>query len=881
MPDPPNTENEFLRQLTKVVGANLPDEQFGVSELAQAVGMSRSNLLRKVKKMTGLSVSQFVRQERLMQAMELLKQPGLTVSEVAFQVGFSSTSYFIKCFREHYGYPPGAAGEKGYDESEARPSGQTHRLVAIMFTDIQGYTALMQQDEEKALQYRSRHREVFNAITEKYHGKILQYYGDGTLSIFQSAIDAVHCGIELQQAFQLQPKLPVRVGVHSGDIIITEEDIIGDGVNVASRVESLAAAGSVFISEKVYDEVKNQPGIRTVSMGSFAFKNVLKPLEVFAISNSGLVVPERGQLTGKLQQPAGSTGDRRPGKNRALLRWLLPVMLLLVAGYLLVRTGVFNTLSLKPVSAGREGGEKSIAVLPFINDSNDSSNVYIINGLMESILDHLQRLDGLRVISRTSVERYRNTGKTIPEIAEELDVRYFVEGSGQKIGDQLVLSIQLIEASSDRHLWSEQFNRETSDIFGLQREVAKKIADKIQVIITPETAAQLEKVPTDNLEAYEAFLKGRECFNHGLEDRTSFSRAIPYYEQAIALDPEFARAYAGLAIAYYLLDYDQAEKHYADQINRYADKAMLYDPRSPQCLVAKALFYLYTGAYTSALPHLEKALEYSPNSPLVINILADFYTRFVPNTEKYLEYALRGIRIDIASHDSTTASFIYLHVSNALIQSGFQAESERFINRSLAYDPNNLYSAYVKAFILYTKHRDLATTRAQLLEAYQRDTTRLDILQELGKISYFMRDYPAAYRYYKRFADARTTLGLDIYPEENAKIAAVMRQMGKPAEAERYIQAFQIYTENDQSIYQPLNRAMLAAYEGDPERAVEQVRQFSKAENYHYWTVLFLELDPLMDSVKKLPGFQKSMRVIEKKFRERQDALRERLKDLL
>ncbi len=194
---------------------------------------------------------------------------------------------------------------------------------------------------------------------------------------------------------------------------------------------------------------------------------------------------------------------------------------------------------------------------------------------------------------------------------------------------------------------------------------------------------------------------------------------------------------------------------------------------------------------TSALPHLEKALEYNPNSALVINILSDFYTRYVPNTEKYLEYALKGIRLDIASNDSTTASFIYLHVSNAFIQSGFVEEAEMYINKSLAYDPENLYSAYVKAFILYAKNRDLAQTKELLLETLRRDSTRLDVMQEVAKIHYFMRDFENAYKYYKKFTEIKDALKLDIYPVENAKIAMVMRKMGMHAGSRKIHAAFQ------------------------------------------------------------------------------------------
>lgn len=865
MPDAHFTEKDFLAQITKVIDENLSNEQFGVSELAREIGMSRSNLLRKLKKQTRLSASQFIRQLRLKRAMEMLKDTSLTISEISYRVGFNSASYFIKCFREHYGYPPGEAEKRRFDESDAQKPTQSHRLAAIMFTDIKDYTALMQKDEEKALQLRNRHREIFIRKTKKFAGKILQYYGDGTLSIFQSAIDAVKCGIELQLAFRSAPQIPVRIGIHSGDIIVSAEDVIGDGVNVASRIESLAAAGSVFISGKVYDEVKNQSGIQTTSLGAFAFKNVEKTMEVFAIANPGLVIPQRDQLMGKLK--SGSARNRRESSFKRInpgLAWLLLPLAVLVGAFVIYHTFIAKKNANLSSAIDQTIVEKSIAVLPFINDSNDSSNVYIINGLMESILNDLQKIEDLRVISRTSVEKYRNSAKITPEIARELGVRYLVEGSGQKIGDQILLNIQLIEAPGDRHLWSEQYDREAADIFSLQREVAKKIVAEIEVVITPEEEERLDKAPTENLAAYDAFLKGLDLLFRG--NRPDLERAIVYYEEAIKLDPEFARAYAGLAIAYFFLDYYETGKQYSEQINFYADKALLCDPQLPQSLIAKAFFYIHREDYASALPHLEKALEYNPNSALVINILSDFYTSFVPDTEKYLKYALKGIHIDIASKDSTAASFIYLHVGNAFIQSGFVAEAEKYIAKSLDYYPGNLYSERVKAFIQYAKTRDLAQTKAMLLETLSKDSTQLDIIQEVAKICYFMRDYEGAYQYYKKFTELREALNLDVHQVENAKIAMVMRKMGRLAEAEKYMRLFRNYTADDLSIYKSLNMAISFAFDGETEKAIEQIQQFSKEDNYHYWILLFLEMDPAVDELKELPAFQKVMRDIEEKF---------------
>ncbi len=681
-PDSSPVSNDFITKITNVVHENIDNEQFGVSELADAIGMSRSNLLRKIKKSTELSVSQFIRQVRLERGMELLQQQSLGVSEVSYQVGFSSPSYFIKCFHDHYGYPPGEVGK--------RDSGDT-----------------------------------------------------------------------------------------------TE--------------------------------------------------------------------PQTESPTSK--------------KSRIIIGATLVAVLILAVLFFV----------LKPMVSRQSDLEKSIAVLPFINDSQDSTNIHIMNGLMESILINLQQIEDLRVISRTSVEKYRNLSKTIPEIGDELHSNYFVEGSGQRIGDQIVLHVQLIEAPTDRHLWAKKYQTDSKDIFKLQREVALDIAHHVEASITPEEAKRMDKAPTQNTKAYELFLIGLDLFHQG--NREALVEAIDYFKKAIELDPVFARAYADVAISYYYLDAFQAEKLYATEINTYADQAFLYDPKLAQSLIAKALSYMQQSEFDLAIPYLEKALEYHPNSALVINILSDFYTTYTPNTEKYLEYAIKGIRLDIAAHDSSTASYIYLHVGNAFIQAGFIDEAEMYVNKSLVYNPENLYSAYVKAFIIYARDRDLARTKALLVDVFDRDSSRLDVMQEVGKICYYMRDYEAAYAYYGPFLEIREALKLDIYWYENAKIASVLSHLGRTQASEQLMAAYKAGAEADQSLYRALSLAMYEAHYGHTDKALEYLSAFAQQEDYHYWTILFLKIDPLVDSLQDLPEFKTLLQEINNKFWSKHKEIREGLRE--
>ncbi|WP_209403643.1 helix-turn-helix domain-containing protein [Pseudozobellia sp. WGM2] len=677
MSNPTAHKSTFIEEAEALILNNLTNEQFGVSELADTMHMSRSNLLRKIKKETQLSASQFIRQVRLKEAMELLKEESLTVSEISYQVGFGSTSYFIKCFREQYGHSPGEVG-KG--------------------------TVL-----EK---------------TEKVQTNFLKQYG-----------------------------WPLMVAISLAIIIVTV----------------------ILFNKK---DIINKPKI-----------------------------------------------------------------------------------------------EKSIAVLPFKNESSDSTNLYFVNGLMESALNNLQKIEDLRVISRTSVEKYRKTDKGIPEIAEELHVNYLVEGSGQRVGNQVLLNVQLIEASTDTPIWMEQYNREIEDIFGLQNDVAKKIADAIAAVVTPSELEQIEKKPTKNLLAYDYYLQALDPYY--LRTTEGLEKAIPLFEKAIEQDPEFALAYANIAISYYLLEMSQIEKQYTEKINNYADKALLYDSKSAESLVAKAFYYIQTKEYKLALPHLDKALEYNPNSSLAVQMLAEFYSHMIPNTNKYLEYALKGVQLNIAS-DSATQSYTYLQLSNALLLSGFMDEALKYVDMSLDYSAENYYAPLLKAFVLFAKDGDIERTRNLVVKEWNKDTTRLDLLQNIGKLFYLEENYKKAHFYYSKFVKAREANGLGIYRQENAKIAQVYKKMGLDSEAEKLFRDFSEYCKEDKSSYQSINLVWKYAYEGKINEAIEQLRIFSEIENYIYWFLL-IENEPLIKPLNEHPEFEPIIQKIIDRFWKNQANLKKSL----
>lgn len=439
---------------------------------------------------------------------------------------------------------------------------------------MSGYTALMQQNEQAAKDKRRRLKDVLETSVTAHHGKILEYVGDGALSIFNSAIDSVNCAVEIQRTLQQDPKVDLRIGIHTGDISIEDGAIYGDGVNLASRIESLAVPGSIFISEKVFDEIKNQENLKAREMGYFEFKNVLKPVRVFALDSSGLVVPARDALKGKTKQPT----------NR-------------------------------------------LAVLPFVNMSTDPENEYFSDGITEELLNAITKVDGLQVTARTSSFAFKGKNKDIREIGIQLNVDRILEGSVRKSGNRVRITAQLINAADGYHIWSENYDRDLTDIFEVQDEISGIIANKLRENLTEKEHDETRvKVPTQNLEAYSLYLKGLHFYNKFTPG--SAKKAIECFESAIALEPDYANAYAMAAVGYtFLGSSGEMQPNEAFEIvHTYSDKALQLDSSLSVGYVAKGSAYLlYDWKWKEAYEALQKAIALNPATTDAHQMLSYYY----------------------------------------------------------------------------------------------------------------------------------------------------------------------------------------------------------------------------------------------------------------
>lgn len=446
------------------------------------------------------------------------------------------------------------------------------QLAAILFADMTGYTALMQENEQLARSKRQRLKEVLESTITRFHGKILQYYGDGSLSIFNSAIDSVHAAIDIQQQLLQHPRVELRIGIHTGDVIIEEEAIYGDGVNLASRIESLAVPGGVFVSEKVYDEVRNQEHIQTRELGYFELKNIKHPIRVFAIANNGIVVPGRNEVRGKTAAPV----------NR-------------------------------------------LAVLPFVNMSADPENEYFSDGITEELLNALTRVDGLQVTSRTSAFAFKGKHDDIRDIAIQLNVDKILEGSVRKAGNRVRITAQLINAADGFHIWSETYDRKLDDIFEVQDEISGIIANKLKENLSGKQKPTI-KSSIKNITAYTHYLKGLH-FKNKITPADN-RKAIECFKQAIALEPDYAQAYAMVAQTYCTLgSMGQMIPHTAFEIgHQYADKALELDDTIAEGHIAKAMAWLYyEWKWQDAYDALQKAIELNPGAVAAYDLLGFYY----------------------------------------------------------------------------------------------------------------------------------------------------------------------------------------------------------------------------------------------------------------
>ena len=469
------------------------------------------------------------------------------------------------------------------------------RLAAILAADVVGYSRLMELDEVGTLAaLKSRRKEIVSPLVAKHQGRVFKVTGDGIMVEFASAVNAVQCAIEVQQAMAAaaaeQPddrRIVLRIGINLGDIVVDRGDLYGDGVNIAARLEGAADPGGIFISGAAYDQVRNKFETAFEELGEQSLKNIGAPVRVYRVA--GLA--------------------RLP-----------------------IATGVVT------------GSKPSIAVLPFISMSGDVEQQYFGDGITEDIITELARFRNLHVLARNTSFRYRGQDVDVQRVGRELGVQYIVEGSLRRIGNRIRITAQLIDTATGHHVWADRFDRNEEELFAVQDQVVKTIAATLVGRMHAAATERAQRKPPASLAAYELVLKGDAL---PLYRPHSAEAARKLFEQAIALDPGYAKAYsllANLEMTDWFRDFN-ASPELLDRAFALAQKAVAIDSNDPSSQVAVARLHQTRGAWSRAEYHYGKALELNPNSALLMAGLGDLNIT-LGNPEKALGYFRESRALD-------------------------------------------------------------------------------------------------------------------------------------------------------------------------------------------------------------------------------------------
>ena len=501
-------------------------------------------------------------------------------------------------------------GQGSGDMTEERIN---RKLAAILAADVVGYSRLMGADESGTLTALKRHREtVFDPAVAAHHGRIVKLIGDGTIVEFPSVVDAVNCALSIQRSGTLPPDqngapsiIVLRIGINLGDVIIEADDIYGDGVNIAARLEPLAAPGGVCISSIVNESIGNRIDVSFQDGGEISVKNIDRPIRVW-----------------RWHPGMNANGKGAPAAPRP--------------------------------TAGPEpkAPTAAIAILPFTNMSGDPEQEYFSDGISEDIITDLSKIAGLTVIARNSSFTYKGRAVDVRTIGRELGVAAVLEGSIRRAGQRVRITAQLIDAENGAHLWADRYDRDLTDIFEVQDDVTHRIVDALKVTLSPAEKALRSEPKASDMEAYEVSLRAREVLLGPTKNRDTFEQARKLFLRALELDPNFAKAYAGLSFAY-MFDYQNRWSDNPDAslglAKEYAERAVEKDPKEALAHAVAAVAATFSRDIERAQKEIDIALSLSPNMAMAYNIQGG--TRiYVGRPEEAIPLIERAMRLDPAAN---------------------------------------------------------------------------------------------------------------------------------------------------------------------------------------------------------------------------------------
>jgi TolB-like protein/class 3 adenylate cyclase/rhodanese-related sulfurtransferase len=501
------------------------------------------------------------------------------------------------------------------------------KLAAILYADVVGYSRMASEDEDATHRKLKESLDLIATTVKSYHGRVISYSGDAALAMFDAVVDAVSCAAAIQRdivSFNKdvpdERRIKFRIGINLGDVIEDVGDIYGDGVNVAARLEGLAEPGGICIAESVYTAVGSKLPLKYQDIGAQSVKNIAEPVRAYQV---------RLKSGAELPWPS----ERQKQVESKTKRWQSIIAALVVA--LIVAGGTaywFKPWEQREEAASMENmayplpDKPSIAVLPLDNLSDDASQGYFADGMTEDLITDLSKNPGLFVIARNSSFSYKGRNVEIRQVAEELGVRYVLEGSVRRAGDQVRLNAQLIDATTGGHLWAERYDGSLEDVFALQDQVTQQIVSALKVSLTGEETAQQARHATDSAEAHDAFLQGWAHYKLGTPE--DLTRAIPFFQKAVSLDNNYGMAHAALASIFWeaqindwTFDLGMMSFEIEDRIEKHLDSAM--ESPTPLAHDLQARIYLSYSLFDKAVQEAEKAVALDSNDATAHAALAN------------------------------------------------------------------------------------------------------------------------------------------------------------------------------------------------------------------------------------------------------------------
>jgi TolB-like protein/Tfp pilus assembly protein PilF len=531
-----------------------------------------------------------------------------------------------------------------------------------MFTDIVGYTALMGKDEQRAFDLLNKNRQIQKPIIEEYNGIWIKELGDGVMASFKTVSDAVNAAIKIQQACTAAKEFQLRIGIHQGEVVIEENDLFGDAVNIASRIQGIASPGSIFVSEVIHHNVSNKNEIHTEFVRTENLKNVKEPVKVYRVKFEGSAP--------LVHRPFKQV------KRKNFLLILLSITVIVLAAYFIFK----ESQKPKVVSTGNEIIDRSIAVLPFENRSNDKEQEYFSDGLSEELLNMLAKIPELKVIGRTSSFAFKGKNEDLRTIGQKLDVAHLLEGSVQKDGNKIRVTATLIRASDGKGIWNDSYDRDLSTIFKLQDEIAQAVVQQLKLKLLQFPSTNVSGI--GNVDAYNLVLQGNYYYDK--LDKENVAKAVDFYRQALKIDSTDARTWARLADAVSR----QAWQNYIDRrvgrddAKKAALKAIALNKNSADGYTELADGLLYDEFnWKEAEENYRKALAIEPKNPSVLYSLGGGLYFATGRWNEAVKYMKECIELD------PLKPLYHLNLGNILSYAGRPEEATSYLNKALEINP--------------------------------------------------------------------------------------------------------------------------------------------------------------------------------------------------